>query len=86
VGIPKGYEELVGMKWISGELPRFFAIQAEDCAPGVVVVRLEDMIRGLSSHLRSVLQFARDRRAIFSRAVFRSSISLTSNFLRASRP
>ena len=35
VGIPKGYEELVGMKWISGAPPRFFAIQAEGCAPVV---------------------------------------------------
>ena len=35
VGIPKGYEELVGMKWVSGAPPRFFAIQAEGCAPVV---------------------------------------------------
>ena len=35
VGIPKGYEELLEMKWMSGELPRFFAIQAEGCAPVV---------------------------------------------------
>jgi len=35
VGIPKGYEELVAMKWIGGALPRFYAIQAEGCAPVV---------------------------------------------------
>ena len=35
VGIPKGYEELRGMSWISGDLPRFFAVQAEGCAPVV---------------------------------------------------
>ena len=35
VGIPKGYEELVGMRWISGAPPRFFAVQAEGCAPVV---------------------------------------------------
>src|SRR5206468_10732102 len=35
VGIPKGYEELVGMKWIGGTAPRFFAVQAAGCAPVV---------------------------------------------------
>jgi threonine synthase len=35
VGIPKGYEELVAMKWIGGALPRFYAIQADGCAPVV---------------------------------------------------
>ena len=35
VGIPKGYEELREMGWISGPLPRFFAVQAEGCAPVV---------------------------------------------------
>jgi threonine synthase len=35
VGIPKGFEELRAMSWIHGALPRFFAIQAEGCAPVV---------------------------------------------------
>jgi threonine synthase len=35
VGIPKGYEELRAMRWISGSLPRFIAVQAEGCAPVV---------------------------------------------------
>src|SRR5262249_21065139 len=35
VGIPKGYEELRGMGWLSGSLPRFFAVQADGCAPVV---------------------------------------------------
>src|SRR5437762_6872778 len=35
VGIPKGYDELRGMSWISGAFPRFFAVQAEGCAPVV---------------------------------------------------
>ena len=35
VGIPKAYEELRAMGWISGALPRFFAVQAEGCAPVV---------------------------------------------------
>jgi threonine synthase len=35
VGIPKGYDELREMKWINGALPRFFAVQAEGCAPVV---------------------------------------------------
>jgi threonine synthase len=35
VGIPKGYEELRSMGWLSGSLPRFFAIQADGCAPVV---------------------------------------------------
>src|SRR4030095_13548841 len=33
--IPKGYEELRAMGWLSGSLPRFFAIQADGCAPVV---------------------------------------------------
>jgi threonine synthase len=33
VGIPKGYEELRAMGWVSGALPRFVAVQAEHCAP-----------------------------------------------------
>jgi threonine synthase len=35
VGIPKGYEELRAMGWLSGPLPRFFAVQADGCAPVV---------------------------------------------------
>jgi threonine synthase len=35
VGIPKGYEELRAMGWISGPLPRVYAVQAEGCAPVV---------------------------------------------------
>jgi threonine synthase len=35
VGIPKGYEELRAMGWLSGSLPRFFAVQADGCAPVV---------------------------------------------------
>ncbi len=35
VGIPKGFEELHAMGWISGRLPRIFAVQAEGCAPVV---------------------------------------------------
>lgn len=35
VGIPKGYEELRQMGWISGALPRIYAVQAEGCAPVV---------------------------------------------------
>src|SRR5438128_919018 len=35
VGIPKGYEELRSMGWLSGELSRLFAVQAEGCAPVV---------------------------------------------------
>src|SRR3989454_664645 len=35
VGIPKGYEELRSMGWLSGHLPRLFAVQAEGCAPVV---------------------------------------------------
>jgi threonine synthase len=35
VGIPKGYEELRAMGWLAGALPRFFAVQAEGCAPVV---------------------------------------------------
>jgi threonine synthase len=33
VGIPKGYEELRAIGWLSGALPRFVAVQAEHCAP-----------------------------------------------------
>jgi threonine synthase len=35
VGIPKGYEELQAIGWLSGALPRFYAVQAEGCAPVV---------------------------------------------------
>src|SRR5882762_9784736 len=35
VGIPKGYEELRAMGWVSGPLPRVIAVQAEGCAPVV---------------------------------------------------
>lgn len=35
VGIPKGYEELREMGWLSGSLPRVVAVQAEGCAPVV---------------------------------------------------
>jgi threonine synthase len=35
VGIPKGYEELREMGWVRGPLPRFYAVQAEGCAPVV---------------------------------------------------
>jgi threonine synthase len=35
VGIPKGYEELRDMGWVSGPLPRVYAVQAEGCAPVV---------------------------------------------------
>src|SRR5947207_1280194 len=35
VGIPKGYEELRAMGWISGALPRVVAVQAEGCAPKI---------------------------------------------------
>ena len=35
LGIPKGYEELRAMGWLSGQLPRLFAVQAEGCAPVV---------------------------------------------------
>jgi threonine synthase len=35
VGIPKGYEELRDMGWLSGALPRFVCVQAETCAPMV---------------------------------------------------
>ena len=39
VGIPKGYEELRAMGWVSGSLPRFVAVQAEGCAPVVKAFR-----------------------------------------------
>ena len=39
VGIPKGYEELREMGWLSGALPRFVAVQAEGCAPVVTAFR-----------------------------------------------
>jgi len=35
LGIPKGYEELREMGWLSGALPRIVAVQAEGCAPVV---------------------------------------------------
>src|SRR5947207_6753061 len=35
VGIPKGYEELRAMGWITGALPRIVSVQAEGCAPVV---------------------------------------------------
>ena len=35
VGIPKGYEELRAMGWVTGALPRIVAVQAEGCAPVV---------------------------------------------------
>lgn len=35
VGIPKGYEELRTMGWLTGRLPRVYAVQAEGCAPVV---------------------------------------------------
>jgi threonine synthase len=33
--IPKGYEELRAMGWLTGRLPRVVAVQAEGCAPVV---------------------------------------------------
>jgi threonine synthase len=39
VGIPKGYEELRAMGWLRGALPRFYAVQAEGCAPVVKAFR-----------------------------------------------
>jgi threonine synthase len=35
VGIPKAYEELRGMGWLTGNLPRVISVQAEGCAPMV---------------------------------------------------
>jgi threonine synthase len=35
VGIPKGYQELAAMGWVSGPLPRLVCVQAEGCAPVV---------------------------------------------------
>ena len=35
VGIWKGYEELAAMGWVRSPQPRFFAVQAEGCAPVV---------------------------------------------------
>jgi threonine synthase len=35
LGIPKAYEELRTMGWLSGTLPRIVAVQAEGCAPVV---------------------------------------------------
>jgi threonine synthase len=35
VGIAKAYEELATMGWLAGALPRFFAVQADGCAPVV---------------------------------------------------
>jgi threonine synthase len=39
VGIPKGYEELRAMGWVSGAPPRIVAVQAEGCAPIVKAFR-----------------------------------------------
>ncbi|HEV8471462.1 MAG TPA: threonine synthase [Methylomirabilota bacterium] len=39
VGIPKGYEELRAMGWLTGALPRIVAVQAEGCAPVVKAFR-----------------------------------------------
>jgi threonine synthase len=39
VGIPKGYEELRALGWLSGPLPRIVAVQAEGCAPVVKALR-----------------------------------------------
>jgi threonine synthase len=35
VGIPKGYDELREMGWVTGRQPRYVAVQAEGCAPVV---------------------------------------------------
>src|SRR5438094_940647 len=35
VGIPKAYEELRAMGWLTGALPRIVCVQAEGCAPVV---------------------------------------------------
>jgi threonine synthase len=35
LGIPKAYEELRGLGWLEGTLPRIVAVQAEGCAPVV---------------------------------------------------
>jgi len=35
VGIPKGYDELRAMGWITGRGPRYVAVQGEGCAPVV---------------------------------------------------
>ncbi len=35
IGIPKAYDELKAMGWLTGSLPGFFAVQAEGCAPVV---------------------------------------------------
>jgi threonine synthase len=35
LGIPKAYDELRAMGWLSGALPRIVAVQAEGCAPVV---------------------------------------------------
>jgi threonine synthase len=39
VGIPKGYEELAAIGWLSGPMPRIYAVQAEGCAPVVKAFR-----------------------------------------------
>jgi threonine synthase len=39
VGIPKGFEELRQMGWITGRQPRYYAVQAEGCAPVVKAFR-----------------------------------------------
>jgi threonine synthase len=39
VGIPKAYEELMALGWLAGPLPRFYAVQADGCAPVVKAFR-----------------------------------------------
>src|SRR5207247_10676607 len=39
LGIPKAYEELRAMRWLTGALPRAFAVPAEGCAPVVKAFR-----------------------------------------------
>ncbi|TMQ20086.1 MAG: threonine synthase [Candidatus Rokuibacteriota bacterium] len=39
VGIPKGYDELRAMGWVSGLGPRYVAVQGEGCAPVVDAFR-----------------------------------------------
>ena len=35
VGIAKAWEELTGLGWLRGPMPRFVCVQAEGCAPVV---------------------------------------------------
>ena len=35
IGMYKGYQELLGLGWVEGRLPRFIAVQAEGCQPVV---------------------------------------------------